>query len=316
MVAVFKTFAVLGVCALLLASCVPAGSSDLNLDGLQAQGTLAAVYALQTSTAQAQSDMALQATIQAGQTESALHYTQEAHSATQAAEYQATQFSAAQTAQVEQTRAAQATETAQSAATQTAWTITQTPLAATQAAIVRADEQAEREAYWRQFTTPLKVILPVLLLFVVMGLLIAAGVKAFPYLLSTLQALELRLRTRYGPDGEALLLLDKSQSVHTVLPGRALGHAVRNTAAEVQVDATPAGPEWQDRVTGREQAVRLAHALPREQRKAAQKLLAQPENLPAGRPQVIVLPAEDPRIRPLLDEVETKLLEEGGTSHV
>ncbi len=316
MVALFKTFSVLGVCALLLASCVPAGSSDLNLDGLQAQGTLAAVYALQTSTAQAQSDMALQATIQAGQTESALHYTQEAHSATRAAEYQATQYSAAQTAQAEQTRAAQATETAQSAATQTAWTITQTPLAATQAAIVRADEQAEREAYWRQFTTPLKVILPVLLLFVVMGLLIAAGVKAFPYLLSTLQALELRLRTRYGPDGEALLLLDKSQAVHTVLPGRALGHAVRNTASEVQVDATPAGPEWQDRVTGREQAVRLAHALPREQRKAAQKLLAQPENLPAGRPQVIVLPAEDPRIRPLLDEVETKLLEEGGTSHV
>ena len=98
MVAVVKTFAALGVCALLLTSCVPAGSSDLNLDGLQAQGTLAAVYALQTSTVQAQSNQVVQATIQAGQTESALRYTQEARSATQAAEYQATQFSAAQTA--------------------------------------------------------------------------------------------------------------------------------------------------------------------------------------------------------------------------
>ena len=302
---------------LLLVSCVPVAPSDLNLNSIQAQGTLAAAYALQTSTSQAQFDTVFQATLQAGQTESAIRYTQEAQAATHAAAVQATQYSAMQTAQVEQTRAAQATETAQAAATQTAWTITQTPLAATQAAIVRADEQAEREAYWRQFTTPLKVILPAVMLCTVFALMIWAGIKTYPHLLSTLQALELRLRTRYGPDGEALLLLDKSQAVHTVLPGRALGHAVRNTAAEVQVDATPAGPEWQDRVTGREQAVRLARALPRDQRKAAQKLIAQAENpsrLPASMPpQVIILPASDPRVQPLLDEVEPKLLQEGGS---
>jgi len=95
----------------------------------------------------------------------------------------------------------QATQTAQTNATLTAYPLTATPWAAIQADILRKRNEAERRALWDEFVvTPLKVIL----LTLVVVLLIVGGVMAYRQLMP---ALELRLRTIYRDD-DSLLLVD------------------------------------------------------------------------------------------------------------
>ena len=93
-----------------------------------------------------------------------------------------------QTAQAQAMLDVQATQTAQANATQTAYSLTATPLAAIQAGIVE-HARIERRAWWEEFVvTPLKVILITL----VVLLLIVGGVLAYRRLMPVL---ELRLRT-------------------------------------------------------------------------------------------------------------------------
>jgi hypothetical protein len=96
----------------------------------------------------------------------------------------------------------QATQTAQTNATLTAYPLTATPWAAIQADILRKRNEAERRALWDEFVvTPLKVIL----LTLVVLLLIVGGVMAYRQLIP---ALELRLRTISRDNDSPLLLVD------------------------------------------------------------------------------------------------------------
>ena len=204
-------------------------------------------------------------------------------------------------------------------ASQTAWPQTATPLAATEAAILRADRAAQQRAAWDEYVIPIQSILPSLLLGTIAILLVVGGILLYPRLVSFLKALELRTRTYRTPDGEMQVALDPDQPVNWVLPDRAAGHALLNRSNQVDVSATPAGPEWQDRVTGRTQTIHLARAVASaqsEQRKRMQKILAQqapapqlPPTTPANTPRIVVLDPANPDVSEVLAAVEPELLE-------
>ncbi len=94
---------------------------------------------------------------------------------------------ATQTAQAQALLAAHATETAQALATLTAIPLTITPLAATQAALLFQQRKYERQSFWGEIVTPIKVVLTTLVIL----LLILGGVLAFRRFMPVL---EFRLR--------------------------------------------------------------------------------------------------------------------------
>jgi hypothetical protein len=201
-----------------------------------------------------------------------------------------------------------------------AWPLTATPLAATQNAIVRADRESELQAYWNEYVIPARVILPTVLGFIVLGLLILGVVLLYPRLTTTLEALEMRLRTWRDEQGEETMIIHGNQDVRLLRPGRAHGHALRNTPAGVLVDRTPDGPQWQTGVISNEQMIRLVQAMYRHQpapRQMASRLLQQFHQQGAVLPgqevidatDVIMLPPEHPEIQEILADVEPKLLE-------
>ena len=278
----------------------------------QAEADLAQAYlqVTQTAISLAQFSAASTAEYSTRQTEQAISFTATERSVQSTATQEVRWIEATATTQAELTEAARASATASVIQTATAWPLTATPLAATQIAIVAQAQETEMKAYWRQFVIPFWVFIGAVCLSTFIVLVVLTYRRLIP-------TVELWLRTRHGPDGETLILLDKDQGVHILQPGRNFGAALVNRAEGVRVDAiSPAGAEWQDRVVGREQAVKLARALPGSRQRSAQRLLAQanPVNPPAGpvvEREVIIIPPDDPRVRPLLDEVEPKLLNAG-----
>ena len=297
-----------------------------NLAIIQAEGTQQAAqqtaeawYAYSTATSQAhdalqtaQAEAATQAAWAAQATETA--------SARYAAETQvAFELQSTQAAQTQTAVDLQLAAAANDRSTQTAWPQTATPLAATEAAILRADQAAQQRAEWDQYVIPIQSILPSLLLGIIAILLVIGGILLYPRLVSLLKAVELRTRTYRTPDGEMQVALDPDQPVNWVLPNRAAGHALLNRNNDVSVSATPAGPEWQDRVTGRDQTIHLARAVASaqpQQRKQMQRMLAQqapapqlPPTVAANTPRIVVLDADNPDVSEVLATVEPELLE-------
>jgi hypothetical protein len=134
------------------------------------------------------------------QTQVAWNATVSAQSQAATATYSAYMFSATQTAQAQSILNAQAKQTADAKATQTAYSLTATPWAAIQADIVRTRNEAERQDLWGEFVvTPLKVTL----LTLVVILLIVGGVRAYQRLMPIL---DLRLRTISRKSDPALIL--------------------------------------------------------------------------------------------------------------
>jgi hypothetical protein len=116
--------------------------------------------------------------------------------------YSAYSLNVTQTTQAQAILYVQATQAAQTNATQAAYSLTATPWAAFQAEIVRTRNEAERRALWGEFVvTPLKVILITL----VVLLFIVGGVMAYRRLIPVL---ELRLRTIARFNNSPLLLVD------------------------------------------------------------------------------------------------------------
>ena len=105
-----------------------------------------------------------------------------------------------QTAHVRALLAAHATETAQANATLTAIPLTITPLAATQAALLFQQRKYERQSFWGEIVTPIKVVLTTLVIL----LLILGGVLAFRRFMPVL---EFRLRNPSGNGNISPLLL-------------------------------------------------------------------------------------------------------------
>jgi hypothetical protein len=138
----------------------------------------------------------------AEQTQMAWNTTATAQSQAATATYSAYILNVTQTAQAQAVMDIQATHIAQENATLTAYSLTATPWAAIQAEIVRAQNEAERRAWWDEFiVTPLKVILFTL----IVVLLIVGGVIAYRRLMPVL---ELRLRTISRDNDNSLLLVD------------------------------------------------------------------------------------------------------------
>lgn len=98
-----------------------------------------------------------------------------------------------QTAQAQAILSFHASETAQAVSALTAIPLTATPLAETQAAILFQQRKYERQSFWGEIVTPLKILLTTLIII----LLITGGVLAFRRLMPVL---EFRLRNprRYG----------------------------------------------------------------------------------------------------------------------
>lgn len=285
----------------------------LTVAALHAEGTQDYLNQQTTSTAQAEREthQALdaqfaQVTLQAAQTQDARQATTMADEATATA-------SVAATAQIQ-------TVTAQTEGTQRAWPLTATPLAATQNAVVRADRESELQAYWNEYVIPARVILPTALVFIVLVLLILGAVLLYPRLTTTLEALEMRLRIWRDERGEESIIVNDHQKIRILHPGRAHGHALRNTPAGVLVDRTPDGPQWQAGVISNEQMIRLVQAMFRNQpaprqiaHRLFQRLHQQSAALPGREvvdaPEVHLLPPDHPEIQEILADVEPKLIE-------
>lgn len=128
-----------------------------------------------------------------------LEQTQIAQNVTATAQSGAVTEYARQTAQAQSLLDVQAMNTAQANATRTAYSLTATPGAVIQADILRTRNEAERRAVWEEFVvTPLKIILPTL----VVLLLIVGGVMAY---LRLMPALEQRLRNGASVDSDQRL---------------------------------------------------------------------------------------------------------------
>ena len=132
-----------------------------------------------------------------------LDATATAKSSAATAAYSAYIFNATQTAQSQAFHANQTMQVAQVLATQRAYALTATPLAALQASNVRTQDRADRRAVWEEFVvTPLNLVLSTLVIL----LLIVGGVLAYRQLMPVL---ELRLRTiSRGYGNNPLVLLD------------------------------------------------------------------------------------------------------------
>jgi hypothetical protein len=161
---------------------------ELSIQGTQVSQNMARAAATQQFTAK-QTQMAWN-TISTAQSEAAT------------ATYSVYLQRLSQIAQAQAILNLQATQTAQTNATLTAYPLTATPWAAIQADILRKRNEAERRALWDEFVvTPLKVIL----LTLVVLLLIVGGVMAYRQLIP---ALEIRLRTISRDNDSPLLLVD------------------------------------------------------------------------------------------------------------
>lgn len=140
--------------------------------------------------------------------------------------------------------------------------------------------------------------------------------KSWPWLLSRLGVL------RWGPDGKPYYVFPTTDG------GMVLADLSRNTGPVIKIEAqgnSTAPIQSPDPVLARSQAAELLLAAntgkqPHEQRRrqmlrqAIQVGSAPSAALPEGNivdGQVVILPPEDPRLRPLLDEVAPKLISEG-----
>jgi hypothetical protein len=208
-------------------------AAAVALEITQASATEAYFTRQTASAAEAQTQAAISA-----------HHTQMADSLT------ATQ--AANNAQA--TQAAEITQTTNAILTLTTWPQTATPLAGTQAAIIAETQKTERRAYWSQFVAPFWAFIGV----VIVSLVIAAIGYTFWRLLP---ALELRLRTFEGRDGEIVTYLPKTNLL-TLLPGRIAGPALHSGEASSQLSGLAPDLALQDRVLDRHQTIRLAASLP------------------------------------------------------
>lgn len=312
--------AILIIC-LALVACDPVASTPVDIytlqtqgEALQAQGQAlqeAAAQALR-ATAAAQSALVLEATLEGGKAQAT--QTAQAGQAQATATAQALEIQGTATAQAYQATATaqalqvQATGTAAVIQTATAWPITATPLAATQAAIVRQAEETRRRAQLEAVTIPLQALFWPVFWGVVLVLLALALVLAYRRLMPVL---ELRLRTfhRGGNDAPIFvfpgLLIDPDKQFG---PGLVL---TQNGATSTGHAPTPA---LQAETTARDQAVDLARALPGgvDRRAVLERANALPALSSGGGPKIEVIEAGSAsQVGGWLAEVERKLLTEG-----
>lgn len=88
---------------------------------------------------------------------------------------------------------------------------------------------------------------------------------------------EMRSRTIFTPSGEILNIIPRDSQVNILLPGRSFGPVLENRPEGVRLEGLPGDPQLQDRTTARHQAAILARALPRAQANAVKHLAMAPK---------------------------------------
>lgn len=310
-----------------------------NLAYIQAEGTQQAAAAtadafraFQTSTAEAVQAAATQQARAATETAQAFAHQQTQVAMIATTTQDAINASASQTAQAMAVAATQASQHATATqdmantygtATTSAYqasiqaTTTQSALnllkASEEAAIEQIELQRESERQlllWRTWTG--RVVTLLLAVFAILFMLFLAW-KSWPWVLSRLGVM------RWGPDGKPFYVFPTSNG------GLVLTDITRNTGPTILIEShgsSSAPIESPDPVLARAQAAELLLAAntgrqpdPRRRQQIMRRALqvgaeqAQPPETIDG--QVIILSPEDPRLRPLLDEVAPKLLSEG-----
>ncbi len=301
-----------------LAACDGLAAPDIYTAGAQADGTLLAVHAYQTGTAQAQNERAQAATLSAAQT-------QDSHTATaQAVTRQAESDRATSTAQAAATATAianaEATQGAEEriSASQTAWPPTAEALQKTQSAADRAEKIAALQDEWQGIMTPLKPILMgafwiCLVLFLFIGAVVLYRRFA--------PDVSYKLRTFTTPDGEVVIALPASTRINVIQPKRNLGAGLVagpdgiKVAGIPEIDGRPALPA-QAGVVARLQAGQAFHYLPPGP--AAEDVKGdfilktfEGENapaLPVETPHIEIIDPGDTEIHQIWGEVQQKLL--------
>lgn len=298
----------------------PTVTLDLFAQNAYAQATLdaantqiAVVNAEAASIAARLTATAEAPTVPAQQTEHALRIAQTEQAMALAKDNATSTASAAQTG----TTVAFAGLTATVAANQTETTVANANATGTaiplQTAQARQEQRAEMALQADAATNVLKTWAPWV---IGLAVLVVIGIVIW----KLLPVLELRLRTiRRGPHDAPLILLDPGHQTTVIDPDRSFGPALLSGPSGVQVAGQAADPGLQDRVTARDQAVDLARALPPGQRRTFQQLTATTHQPPAQpiegevlEADIVVLPPDHPNVQPIVQEVEAKLLTQGG----
>ncbi len=296
---------------LLLAACAPAQpapqglrAEDPYLAQANAQATQAAAQAILLATQQAQASRALQAT-------------QAAYQTAQAAEQEIRLLHEQATA----TANAYALAATQGAATQMA-PATLTPAAATQMAIQRQVQADEQRAAWDARLTPVRAFLPSLFWLAATIVVVVGLWVIFRSVRDYFDARALEKRTVSGPGGEVYIITTveepdphnprrRTRRTQVLIPGRALGHALRNGEAPILVDGTE-DIERQERMIAREQLARMVRGLTWEQARQVPGMMPLADDITSGEtepPAIVYLPPTSPEVRPILEEIRPRLME-------
>lgn len=285
-------FLILLILILSLAACDgEAGlyAPDPYLDQANAQATTNAARARQIATQAAVEIAAQNATMQAAQTAGASE-----------AEIRRLGMEITATAAAWQVGAMRAEATAAAHLTATAAPMTATAQAAIMNEVARADREKELRASWQERVIPIQAIFPTLfgaMLFILLFIgTIYIALKVIPIL-------QLRASVyQRGPDHDAPLLVISGNGKTTVIdPDRSAGPALI-----VDRDGIVAGavtPESQAGVTARDQLIDLARAGRRSETNELPAFLNHQEG-----PDIEIIDGQAIEIRPLLQEVENKLL--------
>lgn len=294
----------------ILTGCTPVDTTSYqpySANGVSAVGTLEA--------AQFQATLAAERALSVQRTAEAQQYNQVMQLTAQQADFerQMTATVAAQQASITQAAATQ-----QAQATATAWIITQTPMAATQQAVMLAAEKAANRARWERVTEPMKEIAPTAML-VILGILVLIGlVLIWPKAMRLMNVLERRASTIISPDGQIITYLPTDDPIHVVNPQMSFYPVLQLNENGAEGQAAAPDLALQNAHNSRAQTVALAHAI-KDKGETGRRMLKVAMQ-PAAQEAASVMPTdpdlnieviEPDQLKIWLGEVEQKLLSEG-----
>jgi hypothetical protein len=170
----------------------------------------------------------------------------------------------------------QAAETAQAAASQTAYPLTATPAQATQNAILRANQGAERQAAIEAFTEPIWMAVPLVL----MGLCILLAILVYRRLMPIIEKIiKVRGSTIIDASGEIVTILPLEDEFKTLMPKRSVAPALYSLRDTTHPSGMVNDLGVQERVTRSQQLAGIVglagHALSESARHQAQARVPQ-----------------------------------------
>lgn len=183
------------------------------------------------------------------------------------------------TAAQQQAEQTQVAATQQVAVQATAWSLTQTPMAATQQAVQLVQEQRARQAAVESVLQPITQILGALLMLVTIVLVLVGFIRLWPHAIRLVQVLERRAATIISPDGQVITYIPADDRVNVVQPGQSF-YPVMQVGENGGTGSGAAEVEMQNLQNSRSQTIALAHAMGRGRKLEHALRLAKPKQRP------------------------------------